>query len=196
MKKLLLILFLISNFLYSQETKKVIETQFLDYTDLIVKRDFKTALDKYANDHFFEFVSKEQLLAAFEMLFNNPEMEFYFGEAKINSIDLIDKKINNESYAKIMYSQSLGMKFNEIENIKDVEEKKEKVKMYLYTFQNQFGDENVKYNEKTGFYDLVSQKYCVANSKDGLNWKFTVAEKKQKFLLEKFIPLELLTELK
>lgn len=196
MKKLLLILFLISNFLYSQETKKVIETQFLDYTSLIVKRDFNTALDKYANDKLFQFVSKEQLSAAFEILFNNPEMEFYLGDVKIHSIELLDKKIENESYAKIIYSQSLGMKLVEIDKIKDIEEKKDKIKMYLYAFQNQFGDDNVKYNENTGFYDLVTQKYCVANSKDGLNWKFTVIEKKQKFLLEKFIPLELLTDLK
>lgn len=196
MKKLLLILFLISNFLYSQETKKVIETQFLDYTSLIVKRDFNTALDKYANDKLFQFVSKEQLSAAFEILFNNPEMEFYLGDVKIHSIELLDKKIENESYAKIIYSQSLGMKLVEIDKIKDIGEKKDKIKMYLYAFQNQFGDDNVKYNENTGFYDLVTQKYCVANSKDGLNWKFTVIEKKQKFLLEKFIPLELLTDLK
>lgn len=182
--------------MYSQETKKVIETQFLDYTSLIVKRDFNTALDKYANDKLFQFVSKEQLSAAFEILFNNPEMEFYLGDVKIHSIELLDKKIENESYAKIIYSQSLGMKLVEIDKIKDIEEKKDKIKMYLYAFQNQFGDDNVKYNENTGFYDLVTQKYCVANSKDGLNWKFTVIEKKQKFLLEKFIPLELLTDLK
>lgn len=197
MKKYIYIfLFIIPIFSFSQKTEKLIKKQFLDYTDLIVKKDFSTALDKYANESFFKIVPKETLLQGFKILFNNPEMEFYFGDANVKSVELIDKKINNQYYAKIFYSQKLGIKLKSLEEIKDEQEKQEKSNTYLAVFKSQFGEDNVKYNTKTGFFNLLSNKYCVANSDNLKNWKFTVAEKKQQDMLEKFLPKELLTDLK
>ena len=45
-------------------------------------------------------------------------------------------------------------------------------------------------------FEVMSYKMAVANSNEGKNWKFTVAEKQQVELLKQFLPEEILTDLK
>jgi hypothetical protein len=57
---------------------------------------------------------------------------------------------------------------------------------------NQFGENNVTYDTSTDIYNIFVVKDVVANSTDKQHWTFVVVEEKQKLILEKFIPKELL----
>ena len=76
------------------------------------------------------------------------------------------------------------------------EEKQKNINLYLGAFKSQFGDGNVVFNEKNNQFEVMSYKMAVANSNEGKNWKFTVAEKQQVELLKQFLPEEILTDLK
>ena len=65
----------------------------------------------------------------------------------------------------------------------------------LSALQGQFGYNQVRYNEKTDFFEINAIKSTVANSSDLKNWKFTVIEKKQIPILKQFIPEKFLKEL-
>ena len=56
----------------------------------------------------------------------------------------------------------------------------------------QFGQNNVSYDAAIDTYKIFVVKDVIANSKDKQNWTFVVIEEKQKPILEKFIPKELL----
>ena len=55
MKKIIYILLLSWSIVtFAQSNVKVIENQFLDYNQLIVKKDFSKALDQYAHEGFLK----------------------------------------------------------------------------------------------------------------------------------------------
>ena len=58
--------------------------------------------------------------------------------------------------------------------------------------ENQFGQDNVIYDFSTESYRIFVIKNVIADSKDKNNWTFVVVEDRQKPILEKFMPKELL----
>lgn len=180
MKKLIIILFFIFSALgFSQEYSKEVQSQFLDYTNLIINKDFEKAIDRYGNEDFLKLIPKNQLLAAMDQIFNSKEMEFKtYQPTNFVVEDKVFKK-NGQSYLKLDYSQRVDMKFN------SKELKKEQL---LPVLQKEFGADNVSYNEKTSYYEINTRKTAVANSSDEKKWKFTVLEKNQLGLLSQFIP--------
>ncbi len=180
MKKLIILLFFIFSALgFSQEYSKEVQSQFLDYTNLIINKDFEKAIDQYGNEDFLKLIPKSQLLAAMDQIFNSKEMEFKtFQPTNFVVEDKVFKK-NGQSYLKLDYSQRVDMKFN------SKELKKEQL---LPVLQKEFGTDNVSYNEKTSYYEINTRKTAVANSSDEKKWKFTVLEKNQLGLLSQFIP--------
>ena len=187
-KNIFLLLFILfSALFFGQNLKTHVEKQFRDYNSLISNKDFKKAMDLYANEDFFKIVPKEQLIEMMEMVMNAPEMEFKMHPPENIIID--EKNVVNENgkkYLKLIYNQRLDMKF------KDSKVKPEDL---LSALQGQFGYNQVRYNEKTDFFEINTIKSTVANSSDFKNWKFTVIEKKQIPILKQFIPEKFLKEL-
>ena len=187
-KNIFLLLFILfSALFFGQNFKTDVENQFRDYNSLISNKDFKKAMDLYANEDFFKIVPKEQLIEMMEMVMNAPEMEFKMYPPENIIID--EKNVVNENgkkYLKLIYNQRLDMKF------KDSKVKPEDL---LSALQGQFGYNQVRYNEKTDFFEINTIKSTVANSSDFKNWKFTVIEKKQIPILKQFIPEKFLKEL-
>jgi hypothetical protein len=177
---LLCVILSISTIAFSQAYKDSVKVQFLRYTDLLIKKKFTQSAD-YMNPGFFKLIPKDQLTAALEQVFNNPEMDFKMEQPQIISVG-DNKVINNQNYVKLKYSHYLSMHFKE---------KQDTAKMKK-AFGEQFGKENVTYNAATDTYKFFIVKDVIANSANQRKWTFVVVEEKQKPMLEQFIPKELL----
>jgi hypothetical protein len=148
----------------------------------------------YVIPEFFEIIPKSQMIKLMEQTFNNPSMEFELKNPKILSINDA-QKIEEKFYSLLSYSNQMNMKIlNEGEETED--EKKMRIGLTQLSFEKNFGSENVKYNEETDFFEILVEKQVYTISKDGIkDWKFLVIEKKQKVLLEKLLPKELVDKI-
>ncbi len=167
--------------------KSDIEKQFRDYNNLIINKEFEKAIDLYANEDFLKTFPKEQLVAMMEQMLNSPEFEFKF--SKPEDIVINDKVIeeNGKKFVKITYGQTIDMKFKS-DDIKPED--------LLSALQGQFGYDKVKFDDKTGYFEIKGTKEVAASSADSKNWKFTVMEKREIPVLKQFIPEQFLRELK
>lgn len=186
MFRLILIFLLItfSDSLLAQSYKDSIKAQFLRYTDLLVKKDFAKATG-YINPGFFKIIPKAQLIIVIEKTYNNPAFDFKIEEPAIVSIG-DSKTITDNSFVKLQYSNYLTIHF------KNDDEEKQDTVLTKKALQAQFGQNNVTYDTSTDTYRVFVIKNVIANSIDNRNWTFVVIEEKQKPILEKFIPKELL----
>ena len=179
-----LLMIVTSHQLHAQAYKDSIQQQFLRYTVHLMNKEFAQSVD-YINPDFFTIVPKAQMIQLIEQVYNNPEMEFEIDSPRIASIE--DKvSINNTYYTKLKYANNLFIKYGELTTAaKDTA-------LMVQMLQQQFGRDQVSYNPATLFYKISVTKNVVANSKDNLHWTFVVIEEKQKPILEKFLPKQLL----
>lgn len=190
----LIALLIITSFTsYSQQYKKTIEKQFLTYTNHLIEKDFKGACN-YIIEDFFKIIPKDQLVLMMEKTFNNPDIEFAIDSPKIIKIE-DSRKFNANDYARLQYSNLLRMKFvipaEDGETVSE-EEKEMTTSLTKANLEKTFGDSNVRYDAATGYFTIFSIKDVVATSADGEKWKFVVVEEKQKPILSKFLPKEML----
>ena len=177
----------------AQDYKKTIEIEFTEYLNSIVNKNFAKSMD-YVIPEFFEIIPKSQMIKVMEQTFNNPSMEFELKNPKIISINDA-QKIAEKFYSLLSYSNQMNMKIrNEGEETED--EKKMRIGLTQLSFEKNFGSQNVKYNKETDFFEILVEKQVYSISKDGKkDWKFLVIEKKQKVLLEKLLPKELVEKI-
>lgn len=186
-----IIVFILLNFTIhciAQDYKKDIEKQFLDYCNLIIKKDFKEAVN-YMNSAMFETVSKEELVRSMEQIFNSED--FIIDMVSVDSIQVGNmQKIDMMNYALLRYRSELRMKFLNLDN--EAEKSTTDREMILLALQAQFGKDNITYDKKTDFYTMGLTKSAIANSSDLKKWQFVVVEQKQLLILSKFIPKKIL----
>jgi hypothetical protein len=168
--------------LSAQAYKDSIESQFLRYTDLLIKKEYARSTD-YLNPGFFKIVPKAQLIKIMEKSLNDPNADFTIESPNIISIGN-SKTIAKQSYVKLKYSNYMSMHFKT--------EGDSYSELAHQSLQGSFGEENVKYDSATNTFRIFVVKDVIANSVDNKNWTFVVLEEKQKPILEKFIPKELL----
>ncbi|MCH5599422.1 hypothetical protein [Niabella ginsengisoli] len=60
------------------------------------------------------------------------------------------------------------------------------------TLQSKFGEDKVKFNRATGYYDIYAEKDVIAKSPDLKKWKFIVMDEDKKPFLKKMVPQEML----
>ena len=173
----------LSVFGYSQEFSKEIETQFKDYNQLIINKNFGKALDTYANEDFLKIVPRDQMVQAMEQIFSSKEMEFKTYDPQNIIVQNGSLKSNGKTYIKLSFDQRIDMKFANTSLSKEI---------LLAALQREFGSENVKFNDQSKFYEIKAHKNAVANSVDNKAWKFTVLERDQMQLLAQFLPKELI----
>jgi hypothetical protein len=190
----LLCLFLtISSVSYSQDYKNEIENQFIEYNKLIINKEFEKSMN-FVPVEVFELVPKAQMIRVMETTFNNSEMEFELESPKIINISDVEN-IEDRFYSLLQYSSLMKMKLKR-DMAETEEEQKLTMNLTKATFQKAYGSENVEYDEKTGFYNVIVKKQAYAISNDGKgNWKFLVVEKKQKPFLDKLLPKRLIDKI-
>lgn len=186
MRKLILCLLLSLSLLpaYSQSYKDDLKRQFLTYTEHLSKKEFTQAVE-YINPDMFAILPKAQLITVMEQTFNSKEVSFDFQQPTFLAIN--DKQtIKGIDYVKFEYTNIMEMKY------KSGEIAPKDSTMMLGILQGQFGEENVSYNTQKDSYAIKVLKKVIANSRDEKNWKFLVIEERQRPLLEKILPKELL----
>lgn len=190
MKKIPLIvvslLFLLTFSSYAQDYKTSIEKQFGEYYGLIIKGEIEKSMD-YVPDEFFAVFPKQQMIDVMKQLLNQKDFEYRINDYKIKSFKQ-PKQINNKHYVVFDYNSTITIKFNELEG--------EKAGLVKLSLANTFGTDNVQLDEKTKVFTINSYKKSCAISADGLNgWKFINIETKQRLILDKILPKQILEEI-
>ncbi len=185
MKRLIVLSFSLSfcTTLSAQTYKDSVSQQFLRYTDLLIKKDFVKSMD-YINPKFFELVPKTQMLSFIEATYNDPTFDFKIEKTTIESIE-DSKTISGNEFVKFKYSNYLSIRFEANDETADTA-------LARTLLGAIFKQENVTYNVPKQTYTVFVIKNVVATSTDKRNWTFVVVEERQKRMLEKFIPKELL----
>jgi hypothetical protein len=178
---LILIAFQSTNLL-AQAYKDSIGLQFSRYTQSLMQKDFSKSAE-YINPDFFKVITKEQLIGALETVFNNPDLDFKIEDPKIISIGN-NRNFSKQNFVKLQYSNYLSMHIKNDNN--------QSAAQTTQSLNDQFGADNVKYDPVTNTYKIFLIKNVIANSADNKTWTFVVVEERQKPLLAKFIPKELL----
>ena len=170
--------------LFAQPFRDSITSQFLRYTDHLVRKEFSKSTD-YINPGFFKIIPKAQLITVIEKTYNNPSLDFKIEKPAIVSIG-DPKTIDGNNFVKMQYSNYLSMHFkNDSQKVQDTALTKKALEV-------QFGPDNVTYNSSTDTYKVFVIKNVIASSANKRDWYFVVVEEKQKPILLKFIPRELL----
>ncbi|MES2448681.1 MAG: hypothetical protein V4546_15940 [Bacteroidota bacterium] len=197
MKRILILLLLVSKFTFGQTDenyKENLNKDFIEYNDLILKQEFEKAMN-FMLPIFFEIIPKNQMILLMKQVYNNPDLEFKADKPKDIEYGK-PKKIEENYYSKITYSYDIKMKFNNAEESEDEDRRKLNENLIKLALEKTFGSGNVKFNEKTKFYEIHSIKNAFGISENGTSdWKFVVVEPKQKFILEKILPKELTEKL-
>ncbi|WP_316785534.1 hypothetical protein [Pedobacter frigiditerrae] len=192
LKKVLLITLLLatSSVAMAQDYKKEIEKEFKEYLNALFSKDFEKSMN-YLTPEVFKIIPKAQMIKIMEQTFNEPSIEFELKDAKIIEIQN-SEKIENKFYSFLSYSNLMRIKFKSERN-ETTEEKKMKNNLGKLSFEKTFGVQNVKYDDKTEFFEIYVEKPVYAISDNGKNdWKFIVVEKKQKSFLETLLPKKLI----
>lgn len=167
-----------------QSYKDSLQAQFMRYTNLLVTKQFGASAD-FINPNFFKLVPKAQLITLIEKTYNNPAIQFSIENPQVISVGDI-QEFGGERYVKLQYSNIMKMHFNAAEGkVQDTAATKA-------ALMKQFGQSHVTYHASTDIYEIFVTKNVIANSRDNQHWTFVVVEERQKSLLEKFIPKELL----
>lgn len=170
---------------FAQNAEQEIRKTIFEYIKYCDEKNFSKAVE-YMIDDFFEIIPKQSLIDALESAFNNTSVIIENTDNKIIEVGKIEK-IKDKYYSIVPYSFLLKMRFKDID-----EETKIAI---LFEYEEEFGEENVKYNEKTDFFELKLIEKMVAVSKNGsTNWKLIKIEENQKAIMEKLLPEKILKE--
>ncbi|GGZ94807.1 hypothetical protein [Algibacter mikhailovii] len=173
----------------AQDYKENIKSEFTEYLNSLINMEFEKSFE-YITPEFFEIVPKSQMLQLMEQTFNNPTMVIEIKNPKILTIRN-SEIIENKYYSLLTYSNQMNFKMNSEEEETE-DEKTMRINLMKLSFQQNFGAENVVYNEKTEFFEIYSEKDVYGISINGeTNWKFLVLEKDSKIILDKILPKEL-----
>lgn len=173
---------------FAQDYKKTAEQQFMQYTNLIIKKDFRAAAGFIIED-FYTLIPREQMIKAMESVFNMPEFDYQIDSAKV--LEVGDARlIDSAHFLKLQYSNILRMKFGSDSSLSDSTAAENE--FLTLTLQSKFGESNVTYNKVSGYYSILSVKDVIAKSKNLTDWKFIVLEEDKMPFLKKILPKELL----
>jgi hypothetical protein len=188
MKKVFLLLsFIFCVPFFAQNINTEIETEFKDYNSLISTHQFEKALEVYGNEDFLKLFPRADLVAMMDKSFNNPDVLLKL--LSPTNIIISDATVEDKGkkFVKIDFQQSLEMKFIAQDMSAD---------QLLTILKSSFGNDHVKYDDKTEYFLIETFKTAVASSIDLKSWKFMVLEKKQIPILLGFIPMQFLKDLK
>lgn len=175
---------------WDQPYKNEIAKEFSAYTQAIVDRKFDVAAE-YIHPDFFEIIPKKSIISLMEMPYKMPNIEIEIVDPEVLSVEDAEL-IQGRYYSMITYSNLMNIKVGTDEP-ETAEEKTERIALLNLSYQNKFGADNVHYNEETEFFEILITKKVIAISDDGqTGWKFIVGEKKQKSILGKVLPKEIL----
>ena len=178
---------------FAQDYKKNVQKRFDEYYSLIKNNKIDEAVE-YIPDEFFDVIPKAQMITALKSVMNNPELNYKILDYQI--VELKDKKlIGSKYYVLLTYTSKMIMGFKQLDSLTS-EKKKTQLSLIKLSLANTFGTDNVKLDDTTNFFNIVTRKKSCGISADGLNgWKFVNIEPRQRLLLDKVLPKEIVETL-
>lgn len=170
---------------YAQDYKTNIEKRFGSFYQLTMNGEIEKSMD-YIPDEFFTVFPKEQMIVVMKQLLNSKDFEYKMTGFKVKNIKE-PLQIDGKYYAVFGYQSTLTLKYNELSG--------DKLALAKLSLANTFGTDNVQLDEKTNVFTINAYKKSCAISTDGLDgWKFINIESKQRLLLDKILPKQILEE--
>ncbi|WP_400080556.1 hypothetical protein [Winogradskyella sp. R77965] len=194
-KSILVVLLVLTSNLEAQTDDDAIKTDFAAYLEAIKSKDFETSFN-YLVEEVFDIIPRETMLLAMDQTFNAEGVEFSFGDFNIDTIQK-PRKVDSTAYVILNYTSNMSIRFVSTEDEEETTEEDEKMMRLMIetALEQQFGKENVNYNDTTDFFDIIAIKKAVAVKKDeNEQWKFLVVEKGKPFLLKAILPNTILEE--
>jgi hypothetical protein len=183
MKKVLLFAFLFLSITTFNAQNKLIKERFITMQQALLDKDFQKSL-QFTAEELFEIVPKEQLVAFMEATFNNPKMQIDSELPKVLDIsEVFQVKDKFYSILKITGNQKIRVLDDKL----------------LYAlklkFDQQYGAENVKFNEQTKFFNVKVDQTIIAISYDGTTeWKYLAIDSLKLDIITKLLPQEVLNK--
>ncbi len=177
---------------FSQEYKKNIEKEFSAYLQLILNGDFEQSTE-YIMEEMFEYIPKETLVSLMESMLNDPDIKMSIKDSKVIEIN-DSKEIEGKHYAILIYSNLMTMELVKQEDETE-EEYSSRVDLTISSLKITFGPENVTYSGEGPIEIYARKRACAVSLNGESQWKFITIQEKQRFLLEKILPKELIEEL-
>ena len=184
MKPFLTVFLLILTMTAKAQNREAIIAQFMEYSQLIIQKDFDRAVDLYANDELLKKVPRTDLIRMMQKMFSSPEIHFtVYPPENIELLPTFEQQ-KGKRYGILTYSQQINMKLPD--------PKKAQHDLILQALKQEFGSENVIYYQDSATYQIITHKKAVADSRDLQHWKFTVADKNAGALLREIYPEKVL----
>lgn len=179
----LILLLSFQNVLQAQADKRLVER--LDSTLMATRnKDFNTILD-LTYPKVFDLVDRDQMKAVLSSTFDNGQFVIELDSLRILSIDKPFKEGNGE-YVKITHSMLMIFKYKDTSNQENIEVER----MTANTMAMQYGEDNVKYDEKTRSIRIFTKPEMVGiKDEKSVEWTF-INYKKNDMLAELLLSKE------
>jgi len=192
MKKVFLFAFLFLSIASINAQNKLIKERFIKMQQALLDKEFEKSLE-FTAEELFEIVPKEQLLSVMEATFNNPKMQIDSDLPKV--LDISDVfQVKNKFYAilKITGNQRIRVLGDDNKALGLDDRLLYALKL---NFEQQYGSENVKFDEKTKFFNVIVNQTIVSISYDGeTDWKYLAIDNLKLEIISKLLPQEVLNK--
>lgn len=192
MKKVFLFVFLFLSIASINAQNKLIKERFIKMQQALLDKEFEKSLE-FTAEELFEIVPKEQLLSVMEATFNNPKMQIDSDLPKV--LDISDVfQVKNKFYAilKITGNQRIRVLGDDNKALGLDDRLLYALKL---NFEQQYGSENVKFDDKTKFFNVIVNQTIVSISYDGeTDWKYLAIDNLKLEIISKLLPQEVLNK--
>jgi len=126
-----------------------LERRLAEFMQVNDEMDLNKVLD-YTYPKLYTIVPRDQMLEVLQNTFDNENMSIRLDSLHINTIYPVFR-LENGSYAKVIYSMSMGMAFKNNEDSLTAEKKKERDDFLLSSLSEQYGAGNVSIDPVSGY---------------------------------------------
>ncbi|MEL7148942.1 MAG: hypothetical protein AAFO69_21380, partial [Bacteroidota bacterium] len=187
-------LILICSVVSAQDVKSDIEKEYKAMNQAMVDGEFAKVAD-LVSDELFTILPKEQFVGMLEMMMNNPQLEINLSVPDVLSIGEV-MKVEEKYYAVLdTYSEQKMRFFNADGQTAKLADSPQTQQTYE-TWKTQLGEDNVSYDEDSGYFTVNVKQKALAISADGeTGWKFLNLDENTKRVIEKVVPEAVLSQI-
>jgi len=151
MKKIsILLTLLFVQFILLGQKDSSLERRLAEFMHVNDEMELDKILD-YTYPKLYTIVPRDQMLEVLQNTFENENMSIHLDSLQINTIHPVFK-LENGSYAKVIYSMNMFMAFkNDREDSLTDEKRKERDDFMLSSFSEQYGAGNVSIDPASGY---------------------------------------------
>ena len=179
---------------FSQSVEKAITEGFTTMSQAMAVGDFAKAAD-YMGEELFNVMTKEQFVGMLDMMMNNPQLEIEMAVPDITSISEV-MEVEGKFYAILETKSVQKLRFfdtnGQVAKLAD----SPVAQQTHAAWKTQLGEENVAYDEESGFFTLSVSPKALAISSDGkTSWKFLTVDESSRAMIKQIIPEAVMSKL-